>query len=81
MELDPLELIRRLCTQIPVPRQHLVRCYGWYAWCAAGAGRDGRSTPGPEHMPGASMMVQRTAPHHLMRVMRRVRMDSSVPRR
>jgi hypothetical protein len=31
MELDRLELIRRLCTQIPAPRQHLVRYYGWYS--------------------------------------------------
>ena len=37
MELDPLELIRRLCTQIPTPRQHLVRYYGWYSNRARGA--------------------------------------------
>ena len=28
LELDCLELIRRLCAQIPAPRQHMVRYYG-----------------------------------------------------
>ena len=37
MDLDCLELIRRLCTQIPAPRQHLVRYYGWYSNRARGA--------------------------------------------
>ena len=37
MELDRLELIRRLCTQIPAPRQHMVRYYGWYSSRARGA--------------------------------------------
>ena len=31
LELDDLELIRRLCAQIPAPRQHLVRYFGWYS--------------------------------------------------
>ena len=39
MELDPLELILRLCAQIPAPRQHLVRYYGWYANRTRGARR------------------------------------------
>ena len=30
MDLDPLDLIHRICAQIPAPRQHLVRYYGWY---------------------------------------------------
>jgi len=35
-ELDDLELIRRLCAQIPAPRQHLVRYFGWYSSRARG---------------------------------------------
>jgi hypothetical protein len=31
LKLDPLELIRRLCEQIPAPRQHQVRYGGWYS--------------------------------------------------
>ena len=31
LELDDLELTRRLCAQIPAPRQHLVRYSGWYS--------------------------------------------------
>jgi len=42
MELDPLELIRRLCAQIPAPRQHLVRYYGWYANRTRGARGESR---------------------------------------
>ena len=55
MELDPLELILRLCAQIPAPRQHLVRYYGWYANRTRGARRESvviPSTP-PEPSPGA----------------------------
>ncbi len=37
LELDVLEMIRRLCAQIPAPRQHLVRYYGWYSHRARGA--------------------------------------------
>jgi hypothetical protein len=37
--LDPHELIRRLCDQIPPPRQHQVRYYGRYANRARGARR------------------------------------------
>ena len=36
LELDDLELIRRLCAQIPAPRQHLVRYFGWYSSRARG---------------------------------------------
>lgn len=35
-----MELIRRLCAQIPAPRQHLVRYYGWYSHRSRGARRD-----------------------------------------
>jgi len=40
LELDVLEMIRRLCAQIPAPRQHLVRYYGWYSHRARGARRE-----------------------------------------
>ena len=33
-------MIRRLCAQIPAPRQHLVRYYGWYSHRARGARRE-----------------------------------------
>ena len=41
MELDVLEMIRRLCAQIPAPRQHLVRYYGWYSHRARGVRGEG----------------------------------------
>jgi hypothetical protein len=46
LELDDLELIRRLCAQIPAPRQHLVRYFGWYSSRARGdrARRQGRES-------------------------------------
>ena len=47
MELDGLELIRRLCAQIPAPRQHLVRYYGWYSNRARGARRGADARPSP----------------------------------
>lgn len=34
--LDGLELIRRLCAQIPAPRQHMVRYLGWNSSRARG---------------------------------------------
>jgi len=40
MELDPLELIHRICAQIPAPGQHLVRYYGWYGNRARGARKE-----------------------------------------
>jgi hypothetical protein len=40
MELDPLDLIHRICAQIPAPRQHLVRYYGWYGNRARGARKE-----------------------------------------
>jgi hypothetical protein len=39
IELDPHELVRRLCDQIPPPRQHQVRYYGRYANRARGSRR------------------------------------------
>jgi hypothetical protein len=39
LKLDPHELIRRLCEQIPAPRQHQVRYSGWYSNRARGARR------------------------------------------
>jgi hypothetical protein len=45
LELDPLELIHRLCQQIPAPRQHLVRYYGHYSNRSRGARRE---HPAPE---------------------------------
>jgi hypothetical protein len=40
MELDPLELIHRICAQIPAPGQHPVRYYGWYGNRARGARKE-----------------------------------------
>ena len=40
MDLDPLDLIYRICAQIPAPRQHLVRYYGWYGNRARGARKE-----------------------------------------
>jgi hypothetical protein len=40
MDLDPLDLIHRICAQIPAPRQHLVRYYGWYGNRARGARKE-----------------------------------------
>ena len=48
MELDRLEFIRRLCTQIPAPRQHLVRYYGWYSNRARGARGEVRRPSAPD---------------------------------
>jgi hypothetical protein len=31
MEFDALEMIRRLCAQIPDARQHMTLYYGWYS--------------------------------------------------
>ena len=31
MELDAMEMIRRLCAQIPDPRQHMTTYHGWYS--------------------------------------------------
>ena len=50
MELDRLELIRRLCTQIPAPRQHLVRYYGWYSNRARGARGEVIAAPSSDDM-------------------------------
>ncbi|HKK70807.1 MAG TPA: transposase, partial [Candidatus Krumholzibacteria bacterium] len=54
LELDDLELIRRLCAQIPAPRQHLVRYFGWYSSRARGdrgrrkSGESGNGAPRSE---------------------------------
>jgi hypothetical protein len=40
IELDPLEMIHRLCQQISAPRQHLVRYYGRYSNRSRGARRE-----------------------------------------
>ena len=40
MELGPLDLIQRICAQIPAPRQSLVRYYGWYGNRARGARKE-----------------------------------------
>jgi hypothetical protein len=54
LELDDLELIRRLCAQIPAPRQHLVRYFGWYSSRARGdrarrqSGKGDSGAPRPE---------------------------------
>ena len=47
--LDELELIRRLCAQIPAPRQHMVRYFGWYSSRARGerAKREATTTIAP----------------------------------
>ncbi len=37
--------IRRLCAQIPAPRQHLVRYYGWYSHRARGARANPQDAP------------------------------------
>ena len=39
MELDVLEMIRRLCAQIPDSRQHMVTYYGWCSHRARGERR------------------------------------------
>jgi len=52
LELDNLELIRRLTAQIPAPRQHLVRYYGFYSNRARGARRTQGDTPvAPDPVP------------------------------
>jgi hypothetical protein len=39
MEFDALEMIRRLCAQIPDARQHMTLYYGWYSHRARGERR------------------------------------------
>ena len=46
MELDVYEMIRRLCAQIPDPRQHMVTYYGWYSHRARGERRKAAATEG-----------------------------------
>lgn len=46
LKLDPHELIRRLCEQIPAPRQHQVRYCGWYANRSRGARKIRMQTEG-----------------------------------
>jgi hypothetical protein len=54
LEFDDLELIRRLCAQIPAPRQHLVHYFGWYSSRARGvrarrqSGEGDSGAPRPE---------------------------------
>lgn len=50
MDLDRLELIRRLCVQIPAPRQRLVRFYGWYSNRARGVRGEVRRSSAPADM-------------------------------
>jgi hypothetical protein len=60
MELDRLELIRHLCTQIPAPRQHLVRYYGWYSNRARGARGEVRRPATPDDMSPAAVARRRS---------------------
>ena len=60
MELDRLELIRRLCVQIPAPRQHLVRYYGWYSNRARGARGEVRRPVTPDDLSPAAVSRRRS---------------------
>jgi hypothetical protein len=60
MELDRLELIRRLCVQIPAPRQHLVRYYGWYSNRARGARGEVVPAPAPDDTSPAAVSRRRS---------------------
>ena len=67
MEFDPLELIRRLCAQIPAPRQHLVRYYGWYANRTRGARGESVETAAPLPDPSSGGVSRRRSWARLLR--------------
>jgi hypothetical protein len=71
MELDPLEMIHRLCQQIPAPRQHLVRYYGHYSNRSRGA-RRGQARPRPTACTEDLPPEQRARRRSWARLLRRI---------
>ena len=68
LELDCLELIRRLCAQIPAPRQQMVRYYGFYS----NRGRSRRRTPAPAPPPDDDSPTAATRRRSWARLLRRI---------
>ena len=69
MELDVLEMIRRLCAQIPDPRQHMVLYFGWYSHRTRGERRKATG-----EVPAAAVEVRVSTPRSRSwaRLMRRI---------
>jgi len=71
MDLDALEMIRRLCAQIPDARQHMTLYYGWYSHRARG---ERRKTEADTESAATAVEVRVTTPRSRSwaRLMRRI---------